>query len=164
MSLGFELEEQSPRLIVFDENHHRLTDTQAIDDLFASGHRFEAAASQAMIVEGLTTQYLVLHSYVRRKKLVDRNGKPAKLKGNVTFGRAVSLLVSSNVLHTTSLAADLQRYVATRNTIAHELVGSTADVNFEDFMALGRRLILAIAPYIREVVDKAIAQHAENHT
>ena len=164
MSLGYELEEHPPRLIVFDEQHNRLTDTNAIDDLFAAGHQFEAAAAQAMIVEGLTTQYLVLHSHVRRQKLVERSGKPATLKGNITFGRAVSLLVASNVLHTPELAATLERYVATRNTIAHELVGSTADVNLGEFMELGRQLISQIAPYIQNVVAKANAQNSEKRT
>ena len=164
MSLRYEIEEQPPRLVVFDEKHQRVTDSQAIDELFASGYKFEAAAAQSMLVEGLTAQYLVLHSHVRRQKLVGRNGKPAKLKGHLTFGRVVSLLVSSNVLHTLSLKNDLERYVAIRNTIAHELVGSTADVDLADFMDLGRRLISMLAPYIREVVDKVYAQHATKKT
>jgi len=164
MSLGYELEQQPPRLIVFDEQHRRLTDTDAIDRLFAAGHQFEAAAAHPMIVEGLTTQYLVLHSHVRRQKMVERSGRPARLTGKITFGRAVGLLISSNVLHSPSLPDDLNRYVATRNTIAHELVGSSADVNLTDFMALGRRLVSELAPYICGVVEKANATHAAKRT
>ena len=164
MSLGYELEEQPPRLIVFDEQHRRLTDTDAIDRLFAAGHQFEAAAAQAMIVEGLTTQYLVLHIHIRHQKMVERSGRLARLTGKITFGRAVSLLISSNVLHSPSLPDDLNRYVTMRNTIAHELVGSSADVNLTDFMALGRRLIAELAPYVLGVVEKANATYTVKRT
>jgi hypothetical protein len=164
MSLLYEVEARPPRLVVFDEKHQRLTDTQAIDALFASGNQFEAAAAQAMVVEGLTTQYLILHTHVRRKKLFDRNGKPAKLTGNITFGRAVSLLISSNLFHTPELSGDLEQYVAIRNTIAHEVVGSSAEIDFENFMEIGRRVIAGIAPYVMEIVAKANAQSLEKRT
>lgn len=164
MSLLYEVEEEPPRLVVFDEKHRRLTDTHAIDDLFGSGKQFEAAAAQAMVVEGLTTQYLILHVRVRRKKLLDRNGKPAKLTGNLTFGRAVSLLISSDLLHAPDLSGNLEQYVALRNTIAHELVGSSAEVDFENFMDIGRRVIAGIAPFVVEIVEKANARETKNRT
>jgi hypothetical protein len=164
MSLLYEVEAKPPRLVVFDEKNRRLTDTQAIDDLFGSGKQFEAAAAQAMVVEGLTTQYLVLHAHVRRKKLFDRNGKSAKLIGNLTFGRTVSLLISSDLLHAPDLSGDLEQYVSIRNTIAHELVGSSAEVDFENFMDIGRRVIAGIAPYVVEIVEKANARDSEKRT
>jgi hypothetical protein len=51
-----------------------------------------------------------------------------------------------------------------RNTIAHELVGSSADVNLTDSMALGRRLIAELAPYVLGVVEKANAAYTAKRT
>ena len=45
MSLGYELNDKPPRLVVHDENRRRLTDTDTIDKLFAGGLQFEAACA-----------------------------------------------------------------------------------------------------------------------
>lgn len=79
MVLGIgETENNEPELSASDAQDNVLTDTNRQEDLFRSGHKFEAVASQAILIEALCINYLGLRYVAQQFPFVDKSGKIIK--------------------------------------------------------------------------------------
>jgi len=166
MSISYELEKRPPRLVIYDEKNHRFTDTQAIDDLFAAGRQFLRLLQHRLwSLKDWRPNIWCYRVMSDARSLLKEMASPLS-------SLAISLSVTPLAFWWRAMYCALQRsqqiwgamWLHATLSIAHELVGSTADVDLVDFMNLGRRLISEMAPYILEVMDKANTQHAAKRT
>lgn len=155
MVIAFDPNAGSEHVAVVDDARKLFTDSVRLERLFGEGCQFEAAATQALIVEALCTMYLLLRSQAYRIKIVDDRGRPAQLGGKLTFGRAISLLESSNAFHVEGLGNLLRQYVELRNDLTHQLAGTSLSFDLDGYFSLGRKIISIMRPHFIESLPKS---------
>jgi hypothetical protein len=150
-------------IAIYDGKDHLLTDIERQKKLFHEGYRYEASAAQALMIETLCSMYMGVRHQAYRVPIVDRNGKNVGLKPNATFGRVVSLLISSNAFHVSGIEDNLNKYVKLRNELIHEVSGTSSSFDFQAFFELGIEIIKMLKPHFEETF-KRIQLNANNHT
>lgn len=147
---------QSSFLATSDANGKKLTDTSRLTSLFESGHIFEACAALALLVEAMTHQYLLLKQQAYEVPIVDRRGVQITIERIPTFGRTVSLLMSSNAVEEEDLRLGLARYLEIRNHVTHELLCGYSTVDFNEYFSLGLTILAKLKPHLALAVTESM--------
>ena len=150
------VESNEPELRASDAEENLLTDTNRQEKLFASGHKFEAVTSQAILIEALCLYYIGIRHQAQQFPFADKSGKvmkPLDLR-QATFGKLKNMLIHNNALHDTTLEKDLDTYVKWRNRLAHNMIQFDHPLDLDETFALGKSIIQRMTPLFREIVAK----------
>jgi hypothetical protein len=145
---------------ILDEQDNLLTDTDRQKNLFGDGYRYEACSAQALMVETLCSMYMGLQHQAYGMPMLDMKGRNVGIEGKATFGRVVNLLTSSNAFHKEGIEADLKEYVELRNSLAHEVSGTSSNFNFHTFFELGEKIVKELKPHFEKTFEKIISKPA----
>lgn len=151
-----EVENKEPILRASDSDENVLTDTDRQEKLFNSGHKFEAVASQAILIEALCLYYIGIRYQAQQFPFADKSGnilKPLDLS-RATFGKLKNLLVHNKALHDSTLENDLDTYVEWRNTLAHNMIQFDHALDLDEVFSLGKSIITRMSPLFKEIISK----------
>jgi hypothetical protein len=154
MALHFEPRDHPTQVSVVTEAHQLLTDSARLEHLFNDGYKFEAAAAQALVIEAMSTMYLLLHHQALGRPILDEKGRNTELSAKATFGRVVSLIGTSGAYHTDTIEADLRRYANLRNELVHEMSGSSLVFDLDEFFRLGVNLVASMKPHFLNIIGR----------
>ncbi len=137
---------------VVDANEQTLTSISRVDELHKRGYKFEAATSQAAIVEGLLLSYLLVAKQVDLIKF-DQNTEELLARLRITFGQLKDALKNTGAFHDKSLEADVESYVLERNQVAHHLAGELKNFDLEQFFEKGKQIAFALWRHILAKIE-----------
>ncbi len=151
-----EPEKNEPDLRASIAENEVLTDTIRQQELFKSGHKFEAVASQAILIEALCLYYIGIRYQAQQFPFADKAGKVMKPLdlSRATFGKLKNLLVHNKALHDPTLEKDLDTYVEWRNTLAHNMIQFDHPLNLNEVFSLGNPIISRMTPLFKDVISK----------
>jgi hypothetical protein len=133
-------------IVVVGDIETTITSVSRQDELLAAGLEFEAAVSQAALVEGLLLQYLLLATL--RGFTIPEETRKRLHRENITFGQVKSAIVTMGAFHDSALATVVQRYVDHRNRMAHHLAAGKHDFDFRSFYSEGRTIAFKLWHHI----------------
>jgi hypothetical protein len=147
---------------IFDGEDCLLSGTERQKKLFQEGYKYEASAAQALMVETLCSMYMGLRHQAYGIPILDIKGKNVGIESNATFGRVVNLLISSDAFHIVGIEENLKTYVKLRNSLIHEVSGTSSNFDFNEYFELGLNIVKALKPHFEETFAKIQSKGEEN--
>lgn len=137
MVYGVETNEYS--LAAVDSDNIVFCWVERLDEMFASGLKFEALVAQMALVEA------ALHMYAG--SVIQIGGLNIKVPTKATFGIVKKFIIDNKLIDDVAIVSKLEGYVADRNNLAHNLIVHYASYNFDAIYGVGGELIIYFRQY-----------------